>query len=137
MVSSRLLVTLVAVAVSVVLVQPTLAAGDVVAGKKVFKQCRVCHSLDPAHKRLGPTLKGIIGRTAASIEGYSYSDSYIEAREKGLVWTEEEIVEYLADPTRYLAAYLGIEKARSKMAVTFKELADRENVVAYLKEAAE
>lgn len=137
MVSSRPLVALIAVAVSVALVQPTLAAGDVVAGKKVFKKCSVCHSLDPTRKKLGPTLKGVIGRTIGSIEGYSYSDSYIEAREKGLVWTEENIVEYLANPRKYLAAYLGIKKARSKMAVEFKELADRENVVAYLKEAAE
>lgn len=137
MVSSRLLASLVAVAVSVVLVQPAVAAGEVVAGKKVFKKCSVCHSLDPARKKLGPTLKGVIGRTAGSIEGYSYSDSYIEAREKDLVWTEENIVEYLANPRRYLAAYLGIKKARSKMTMEFKELSDRENVVTYLKEAAE
>ena len=137
MVSSRRLAALVAIALAMMFVQPALAAGDAVAGKKVFKKCAVCHSLNPTHKRLGPTLKSVVGRVAASIEGYRYSSSYVEAREKGLVWTEEEIVKYLVNPKEYLAAYLGVKKARSKMTARFKKQADRENVVAYLKDAAD
>ena len=137
MVSSKLLGVLCAVFLVAASAQPAQAAGDAAAGKKVFKKCAVCHSLDPARRKLGPTLKGVVGRAAGSVEGYKYSSSYVEAGEKGLVWTEAEIVEYLANPKKYLAAYLGIKKARSKMTSRFKKRAERENVAAYLKEATE
>ena len=116
--------------------QPSQAAGDAAAGQKIFKKCSACHSLDPTKKKIGPTLKGVIGRKAGSIEGYKYSSSYPAARDKGLVWTEEEIIKYLVNPKKYLAAYLGVKKAKSKMTARFKKLVDRENVVAYLRQAA-
>ncbi len=124
-------------------VQPAFAAGNAAAGRKVFKKCSVCQSLSPTRKRFGPALESIIGRTAGSIEGYRYSSpyinylsSYIDARKKGLVRTEEEIVKSLANPKKYLAAYLGAKKAKSRMTARFKKRADRENAVADLKEAA-
>ncbi|MCE2482046.1 MAG: hypothetical protein J4F33_04000, partial [Alphaproteobacteria bacterium] len=104
---------------------------------KVLNKSPVSHSRAPARSKRGPTLTGGVGRAAGSVEGYKYSSAYVEAGEKGLVWTEAEIVEYLANPKKYLAAYLGIKKARSKMTSRFKKRADRENVAAYLKEAAE
>jgi len=116
--------------------QTTFAAGDAEAGAKVFKKCSACHSLDPSKKKLGPTLKNIIGRPAGSIEGFKYSNSYFDARKKGLVWTEEEIIKYLVNPKKYLATYLGVKRAKSKMTARFKKIKDRENVVAYLKKAA-
>ena len=137
MVSSKLLAAACAASLVAASAQPAQAAGDAEAGEKVFKKCVVCHSLDPARRKLGPTLKGVVGRAAGSVEGYKYSSAYVEAGEKGLVWTEAEIVEYLANPKKYLAAYLGIKKARSKMTSRFKKQAERENVAAYLKEAAE
>ncbi|MDA0260905.1 MAG: c-type cytochrome [Proteobacteria bacterium] len=124
-------------AIVAVFAHPASAAGDPVAGEKVFKKCTACHSLDPAKKKIGPTLKGIIGRPAGSIEGFKYSSTYGEAQKKGLIWTGEEIVKYLENPKKYLAAYLGIAKAKSKMTARFKKIADRENVVAYLEKAAQ
>ena len=137
MVSSRLLAAVCAALLVTASAQPAQAAGDAAAGEKVFKKCAVCHSLDPARRKLGPTLRGVVGRAAGSVEGYKYSSSYVEAGGKGLVWTEAEIVEYLANPKKYLAAYLGIKRAKSRMTARFSKLADRENVVAYLREAAE
>ena len=133
----RILAAAVFLGMAALLAQPSLAVGDAEAGKKIFKKCSACHSLDPSKKKLGPTLKGIIGRKAGSIAGYKYSSSYPQARDKGLVWTEEEMVKYLVNPKKYLAAYLGVKKAKSKMSARFKKLADRENVVAYLKQAAQ
>ena len=133
---SKLLTAFVVIITVTAMSQTSFAAGDADAGAKVFKKCSACHSLDPAKKKLGPTLKNIIGRTAGSIEGFKYSSSYIDARKKGLVWTEEEIVKYLVNPKKYLAAYLGVKKAKSRMTARFKKIADRENVVAYLKKAA-
>ena len=137
MVSSRLLAAVCAAFLVTASAHLAQAAGDAAAGEKVFKKCAVCHSLDPARRKLGPTLRGVVGRTAGSVEGYKYSSSYVEAGAKGLVWTEAEIVEYLANPKKYLAAYLGTKRAKSRMTARFSKRTDRENVIAYLKEAAE
>ena len=37
--------------------------------------CRTCHSFKPDDNRLGPTLHGIVGRKAGSIEGFAFSPS--------------------------------------------------------------
>ena len=60
--------------VAVMLTSPALADGDVAAGEKVFKKCAVCHTIDGStKKKAGPTLDGIFGRAAATVEGYKYS----------------------------------------------------------------
>ena len=48
--------------------------GDAAAGQRVFNQCRACHTPDPGGRNgVGPNLWGIVGRRAASIEGFRYS----------------------------------------------------------------
>ena len=42
-------------------------AADPEKGKAVFEKCAACHALDET-KSDGPTLKGIFGRKAASME---------------------------------------------------------------------
>ena len=116
------------------------AEGDAVKGEKVFKKCSSCHMVgEGAKNKVGPYLTGIVGRAAGSIEKFKYGKSLAAAGEAGLVWTEEELMEYLLDPRKYLRAKLDDKKAKSKMAFKLKKEQDRLDVIAYLQtiEAAE
>ena len=116
------------------------AEGDAVKGEKVFKKCSSCHMVgEGAKNKVGPYLTGIVGRAAGSVEKFKYGKSLAAAGEAGLVWSEEELFEYLLDPRKYLRAKLDDKKAKSKMAFKLKKEQDRLDVIAYLKtiEAAE
>ncbi len=62
------------VAAGMVLAMPAIAsAQDVEAGKKAFNKCAPCHAIGPGAKnKVGPELNGILGRAAASVEGFHY-----------------------------------------------------------------
>ncbi|MFN7672806.1 MAG: c-type cytochrome, partial [bacterium] len=51
-------------------------AQDADAGQRVFNQCRACHTIDKGGRNgVGPNLWGVVGRKAASIEGFRYSSN--------------------------------------------------------------
>ncbi len=112
------------------------AEGDAAAGEDMFKRCKSCHAITNGDEvivrggRTGPNLYGIIGEKAGDVEGFRFGDSMIAAGEAGLVWDEENIAEYVADPTGFLRAYLNDDTARAKM--TFKLRSGGEDVAAYL-----
>ncbi len=105
------------------------SAQDAAAGEKVFAKCKACHVIEEAKNRVGPSLHGIIGRTAGTVEGFKYSESMIQHGKDGLVWTNETLSEYLADPKAYVP--------KNKMAFPgLKKPEDRANVIAYIDEAS-
>jgi len=63
---------------------------DVEKGKALFEQCAACHSLDGTGDYDGPTLKGVIGRKAGSLEDYRYSAAM---KRSDVVWDAETLVE--------------------------------------------
>ena len=98
--------------------------GDPVVGEKVFKQCQTCHTNEAGKNKVGPTLYGIIGRTAGTVEGYNYSKAN---KESGIVWTEQEMFVYLENPRARIPG--------TKMTFAgLKKPEDRANVIAYLQE---
>jgi cytochrome c2 len=103
------------------------AAGDATKGEAVFKKCKICHQVGPDAKNLvGPIQNGLVGRKAGTVEGFKYSDAMKEAGDKGMVWTEENVDKYLADPKNFIP--------KNKMAfVGLPDAADRADVIAYLK----
>ncbi len=109
-------------------------AQDAGKGQSVFNQCKACHMLDRA--LIGPPLKGVVGRKAGSVSGYSYSALMKAAGDAGLVWNEAEIIDYLKNPTAYLKAYVAGKNATatgsSKMVFALTNEDQRKNVVAYL-----
>jgi cytochrome c len=106
---------------------PALADGDAEKGAKVFGKCKTCHAVGAdAKNRVGPVLNGIVGRLAASVEGFKYSDALLAKNAEGFTWTEEAIEAYLANPKEYLPG--------NKMVfVGLKKEDDREDVIAYLR----
>lgn len=76
------------------------AQEDLVAeGEDVFRRCQACHAIgEGATHRVGPHLNDVIGRQAGSLEDYNYSQAMQTAGEEGLVWNEETLAEYLANP---------------------------------------
>ena len=72
-----------------------LAGADLAKGEKLFKRCKTCHSLEEGKKKVGPSLFGLFGRTAGSVEGYKYSKAM---KESGIVWDEEAVYRYFGGP---------------------------------------
>lgn len=103
--------------------------GDHEAGEKIFKRCVACHTIEKgAANKIGPNLHGVVGRKAAAVETYKYSDAM---KNSGITWTEETLDKYLADPKAFVPGnkmtYAGIKDAK-----------ERADVLAYLKkESAE
>ena len=104
-----------------------LFAADIENGAEVFKRCRACHLVgDNAKNAIGPTLNKIIGRKAASVEGFVYSDNMKELGQTGLVWNDDELGRYLENPKAVAP--------KGKMAFPgLKDEAERADVIAYLK----
>jgi len=75
------------------------AAQDAEAGKRVFNQCRACHTIDAGGRNgVGPNLHGILGRKAASVQGFNYSPAMKKKGEEGFIWTDENFRAYIANP---------------------------------------
>ncbi|MGI9391446.1 MAG: c-type cytochrome [Boseongicola sp.] len=79
------------------------AEGNAEVGEKLFKgflDCSACHSLEAKGTKVGPTLAGIFGRKAGSVEGYKmYSEAMVNS---GVVWNEETLGAFLKDPMKFI-----------------------------------
>ena len=64
-------------------------------GEALFAQCAVCHSLEADTTIVGPSLHGVFGRKAASIDSFSYSNAFYGA---DFVWDKEHLAKLLRDP---------------------------------------
>ncbi len=106
----------------------TLASltGDATKGEQVFAQCKTCHVAEKGVNRVGPSLWGVVGRSAGSIAGFKYSPAN---KNSGLTWTEEQLFTYLEAPQKTIPgtymAFAGLKKPQ-----------DRADVIAYLKTKA-
>lgn len=89
------------------------ADGDAVAGKEVYKKCMVCHTATEKKNKVGPDQVGIVGRAAASVEGFKYSDAMKAKGAEGLVWDEANLAAYVKDPKGFIPgnkmAFAGIQ----------------------------
>jgi cytochrome c len=100
-----------------------LAEGDAKAGEKLFKKCKTCHTFDPGKKKIGPHLKGVVGRKAGSVEGYKYSKAMAAA---DITWDEANLDKYLTKPKKFL-------KGTKMSFAGFKKEDQRADMIAYLK----
>lgn len=120
----------------VVFLTLTPAQADVEKGKKNYKRCVSCHSLEEGKNGLGPSLYQVLGRKAGSLPKFKYSKGMKAAAEKGLVWNRENLMEYLKHPRNFLKKYLDVKSVSNKMNNKFKKEEFRKNVIDYLESLA-
>ena len=111
--------TIIAAAVIAAMCLPALADGDAAKGEKVFVKCKTCHDVDKGVNRVGPTLKGVVGRPVASVEGFKYSEDMLAKGKEGAVWDEATLAAYLPDPKAWVPktkmAFAGLKKPEDVM----------------------
>ena len=114
------------VAAFVMVALPAVAsADDVDAGKKLYKKCAPCHAVGPGAKnKVGPPLNGVIGRPAASAEGYKYSKAM---KDSGITWDQATFIEYITNPKKRLPGNKMIFRG-------LKDEVDREDLFAYIEQ---
>jgi len=119
----RVMIGAVALCATVV---PAMAA-DPAAGEKAFAVCKACHRVgEGAKNTVGPTLNGVVGRPAGTVEGFKYSDAM---KNSGLTWDEATLTVYLKNPKEKVPG--------TKMAFAgVKDDAKIADIVAFLKQFA-
>jgi cytochrome c len=99
------------------------AGGDAAKGEKVFaKKCKLCHSAAAVDKGMGPPLAGIVGAKA----GASDFKKYKGLKGSDIVWTEDNLDKFLANPKKFL-------EKKTSMAGKMKKADQRADVIAYIK----
>ena len=100
-------------------------AADAAKGKKVFNKCKACHSLKAGKKKIGPDLAKLFGRKAGTVKKFRYSKGM---KKSGITWDEKSLDKYVTKPRKFLKG--------TKMAFPgLKKKADRDNLIAFLKES--
>jgi cytochrome c len=104
------------------------AAGDADRGARVYSACAACHALEPDRHLTGPSLAGLWGRKAGSVETYRrYSDAL---KRSELVWEQGTLDAWLRSPQKLVPGN----------AMQFDGLPDeraRTDIIAFLQAASE
>jgi cytochrome c len=101
--------------------------GDPAKGEKVFRKCKACHAVGAeAETKTGPVLNGVVGHPAGAKPDFKYSKALLDAAgQQQLVWTVENLNEFLTKPKAFLPgtkmSFAGLRKEQ-----------DRQDILAYL-----
>jgi len=101
------------------------ADGDAARGEKRFEECATCHSTERGVNNVGPSLFGVLGRTAGEIADFRYSPAM---RTSGITWTAQTLDKFVADPQQ--------EVPGNRMPFAgMPDPGDRADLIAYLQKA--
>ena len=102
-------------------------AGDAVRGERAFQRCYACHSVNAAEtaRLQGPSLHGVLGRPAAAVSGFEYSDAMRGRSKAGLTWTGEQLDAFLTNPE-------AVVPGTSMSALPIGDPVERADIIAYL-----
>jgi len=110
--------------ITTILIFSIANAADPVNGKKVFKKCSACHSLQQGKNKIGPSLYNLLDRKAGSVEGYKYSKAM---KNSDVVWDEESLDKFLTKPRKFIK--------RTKMSFRgIKKKSLRDDLISFLKQ---
>jgi cytochrome c len=88
-----------------------------------FKQCAICHKVEPGKHGLGPSLANVFGAKAGEAAGFRYSPAMAAA---DLTWNQATLDRYLDNPQAVVPgttmAFAGV-----------KDAGKRAEIIAYLK----
>ncbi|WP_439673224.1 Cytochrome C (plasmid) [Cupriavidus necator] len=95
---------------------PARAEGDLVRGAQAARACMACHSFAPGRHMTGPSLAGVWGRKAGTIDGFMrYSDAL---KRSDLVWDKRNLDAWLKNPAALVPGnamgFPGIADARTR-----------------------
>ena len=105
---------------------PAGADGDAKRGGQIYRACVGCHSLEPSVHLTGPSLAGLWGEKAASVQDFPRYSRALKAQE--FSWDETTLFAWVADPDAFVKdnymTFRGItdEKARRDL-MSFLRLA--------------
>ena len=96
-----------------------LALGDVDHGKKVFKKCAACHSINQGGaNKIGPALWSVMSRASGELSDYKYSKALIAYGKK---WTFTEMDGFLKKPSTWIKGnkmgFAGLKKDKDRASV--------------------
>ena len=105
-----------------------MAQGDAESGKKIFKKCAACHSINKGGgNKIGPALYNVVGRAVGGVDDYKYSKALASY---GKEWSFEELNGFLKKPASYIKgtkmSYAGLRKEK-----------DRASVIKYLNQSSD
>lgn len=88
-------------------------------GRLLFIQCRACHDLKPSSEdRVGPNLAGILGRPAATLEGFIYSAALTDSK---IRWDPQMLDRWIEKPSALVPGtampFEGIASAEDRAAI--------------------
>ena len=94
--------------------------GSAERGEAVYQdRCVMCHQLYGAGQ--GPSLKGVVGRPAASLPEFPYTAAL---KASGLVWSASRLDAFLSGPAELVPG--------TAMPMTVQDPSDRADLIAYL-----
>ena len=64
-------------------------------GRKQYAKCAACHAVEPEVHGAGPSLSGIVGRTAGTQPEFLYSEVMTDAE---IVWDAHSLSAFLKEP---------------------------------------
>lgn len=71
--------------------------------QETFKWCAFCHTFKAgAAPLVGPNLHNIFGQRAGTVPNFYYSTGMAKAGQKGLIWNDETIAEFIAGPDKLI-----------------------------------
>jgi cytochrome c2 len=113
----------------------TILSGLPAAYAGAEKRCQICHDFTTGENRIGPSLKGILGRKAGTYPGYDYTfTKYIKG--EPWVWTEEKLREWDDDSEAAVKEFTGDPSAKTKMPRQSYTGALEDSIISYIRMAS-
>jgi len=110
----------IAAAAAIVLLAAAARAADAPKGADVYQDhCSQCHVLNGVGQ--GPSLVGVVGRKAAALPNYPYSEAL---KRSGLTWTPANLDRFVESPAKLVPG--------TAMRTIVSDAAERKALIAYL-----